>query len=213
MAKLVSVRVGRSQAIRVEPSWMTAFFKEPVVGGIWLSELNLQGDEQADLTVHGGPDKAVCVYPLSHYPRWTQELRAVAAGPGSFGENFSVDGQDESSVCLGDIYRVGTARVQVSQPRSPCWKLARRWQVPDLPKRVMLTGRSGWYLRVLKPGEVSEGLAITLESRPWPAWSIARVNALSYGSLSAEDNREELRALATCRDLAERWRAGLTGPS
>jgi MOSC domain-containing protein YiiM len=214
VTRLLSVQIGRPQIVEDTSPWTTAFFKNPVEGSIWLAETNLDGDAQADLAVHGGPDQAVCVYPASHYERWAEELPQADGGPGWFGENFSVGEQTESTVCIGDVYRVGTARVQVSQPRSPCWKLSRRWRLRDLPKRVVLTGRSGWYLRVLKPGWVAAGLAMTLESRSWPDWSIARVNELSYrlGPTDAEGDVNR-RALAGCPDLADQWRAGLLQPA
>lgn len=215
VARLLSVWVGRPQRVEEGRSpWTTAFFKKSVEGSLWLTETNLDGDEQADLDVHGGPDKAVCVYPAAHYECWALELGRRAGSPGWFGENFSVADQTESTVCIGDVYRVGTARVQVSQPRSPCWKLAKRWRLSDLPNRVVRTGRSGWYLRVLRPGWLGSGLAITLESRPWPAWSIARVNELSYGLGDGGADRDAgLRALADCPDLADQWRAGLLEPA
>ena len=116
-----------------------------------LSSTNLAGDGQADLKVHGGPDKAVCVYSADHYPLLAPGTgRSRSADPGWFGENFSVEGQSETDVAVGDTYRIGTAVVQISQPRAPCWKLGRRWNRLDMPKLVLQSGRTGWYLRVLE---------------------------------------------------------------
>ena len=145
-----------------------------------LSSTNLAGDGQADLKVHGGPDKAVCVYSADHYPFWRQELGVQECGPGWFGENFSVEGQRETDVAVGDTYRIGTAVVQISQPRAPCWKLGRRWHRLDMPKLVVQSGRTGWYLRVLETGDVECGDALTLLDRPFSRWTIDAVNAVAY---------------------------------
>ena len=207
--RLVSVRVGTPQPIDGDRPSTTAFFKRTVEGSVWLRSTNLDGDSQADLSVHGGPDKAVCVYPASNYAHWAHEFGRDVGGPGWFGENFTVSDQDETSVCIGDIYRVGTAIVQVAQPRGPCWKLAYRWQQPDLPRRVVATGLSGWYLRVLKEGQVSADCPVALESRSWPRWTIARVNTLTFAKGSGRPGNE-LRALSQCADLADSWKAMLT---
>ena len=207
-SRVVSLQVGTPKRVDADPAWTTAFFKESVDGFIWLGTTNLDDDRQADLTVHGGPNKAVCVYPASHYAWWARELNRAVGGPGWFGENFTVSQLTETSVCIGDIYRVGTAIVQVSQPRGPCWKLAARWAQPDLPKRVVATGRSGWYLRVLEEGAVARDCLVTLESRPWAAWSIARVNEVTYARADAAKQDERL-ALLECAELAEEWRGRL----
>jgi MOSC domain-containing protein YiiM len=207
-ARVYSVRVGTPAAIDDAVPWTTAFYKTEVHGLVRLGFTNLDGDRQADLTVHGGVDKAVCVYPQSHYTFWAHEL-GRNAGPGWFGENLTLSNQTETSVCIGDIYRVGTAVVQVSQPRGPCWKLARRWRQPDLPKRVIRSGRSGWYLRVLQEGAVAADCPLTLESRSWPQWTIARVNELTYARPDLLASRSERAALAECEALADQWRASL----
>jgi MOSC domain-containing protein YiiM len=170
----------------------------------------LAGDQQANRRVHGGPDKAVCVYSADHVAWWRAQLETDAWGPGAVGENFTVSGQTEVDVCLGDVYEVGTALVEVSQPRSPCQTLARRWARPDLPRRVVHSGRSGWYLRVRRPGVVEAGLPILLRERPHPEWTILRVNRVSYGQDA--DAEQAVRALAVLPALAEAWRDGLLGP-
>jgi MOSC domain-containing protein YiiM len=174
-ARLASIQVG-APAWRESASgrrWRTAFFKEPVAGPVELRLANLSGDRQADLSVHGGPDMAVLCYALDHYPAWRREL-GLPAGPGGFGENFTISGQEERSVCIGDVYEVGEALVQVSQPRGPCWKISERWERPELVRRVEESGRHGWYLRVLREGVVEAGLDLRLVERPHPEWTVRR---------------------------------------
>lgn len=205
--RLCSVRVGEPQHFLEPEPWTTAFYKEAVVGAVSLSRLNLAGDRQADLSVHGGTDKAVCVYSNEHYADWKRELGEDGCGPGWFGENFTVEGLSEITACIGDVYSIGTAVVEVSQPRGPCWKLARRWNRLDLPRRVVRSNRTGWYFRVVDEGEVAAGQDLLPVRRPYPKWSIARVNRLMYlKSESADDRRE----LASCPALAESWRAALS---
>ena len=191
VVRLASIQVGLPRTYGVagaadpmDRPWTTAFFKEPVDGPVWLGRLNLEGDRQADPRYHGGPDKAVMAYAAAHYPLWRAEVGTAEMGPGGFGENFTVEGADEASVCIGDVYAIGDARVQVSQPRAPCWKVARRWRVKDLSARVQRTGRTGWYLRVLEEGRVAPGDALELLERPHPEWSVARANAALYGKPS-----------------------------
>lgn len=163
--KLVSVNVGTPKVV----SWQgrqvrTGIFKEPVEGRIKVRRLNLEGDAQADLRVHGGEDKAVYAYPAEHYRTWSEELgRDLPFG--QFGENLTVEGLLEDQVRIGDIYRIGTARLQVSQPRTPCHKLAARMDSQEFPRRFLESGRSGFYLRVLQEGELGKGDSIHRESR------------------------------------------------
>ena len=187
--------------------WRTGFFKESVAGPIHLLRDNLEGDGQADLRVHGGPDKAVLVYSADHHAAWRAELGVPEVPPAAFGENFTVSGVTEALTCIGDVWTLSEARVQVSQPRGPCWKLARRWGREDLPARVLATGRTGWYLRVLEEGMVEPG-PFVLRERPWPEWTIARVNEVAYAKGAARDRGAE-RRLAACPLLAEGWRAWL----
>ena len=205
---LVSLQVGLPERRGVEGSrdprttaWTSGIFKEPVEGPVMLRRLNFDGDRQADLEVHGGPDKAVLAYGDGHYPGWREELR-VDMKPGAFGENLTIRGLDEQSVCIGDTYEIGEARVQVSQPRLPCWKLARKWGLPDLPARVVKSVRGGWYFRVLREGHVTRGDRVTLIERPFARWTIARVfDAYIHGT-----DAETAAALADCPLLAEGWR-------
>lgn len=204
---LKSLNIGLPTRIASARPWTSGIYKSPVRGRIHLSSENLAGDGQADLTVHGGADKAVCVYSVDHYPRWREELGVPECGPGWFGENFSVEGQNETDVAVGDTYRIGTAVVQISQPRAPCSKLGRRWNRPDMPKLVVESGRTGWYLRVIETGDVERGDTLTLIDRPFPQWTINAVNDVAYSRGGVADV-EGARQLSNCSALAEAWRAG-----
>jgi MOSC domain-containing protein YiiM len=164
--KLVSVQVGRPRRMRWRgKSVTTGIWKEPVAGRIMLRRNNLVGDRQADLTVHGGRDKAVYVYPSEHYPFWRAELPGMQLPYGMFGENFTTEGLDEASVRIGDRYHVGGAVVEVTQPRLPCYKLGIRFGRADMPKRFHASGRCGFYLAVAQEGEVGAGDTFELVAR------------------------------------------------
>ena len=205
---LVSIQIGRPRTITGHEPWVTSFFKVPVTGPIRVDTNNLDGDEQADLSVHCGPDKAICVYSADHFAAWSSTVGLRDCGPGAFGENFSVRGLTEQTLFLGDVYEVGTSILEVSQPRGPCWKLARRWRRLDLPRLVLKSGRTGWYFRVLKPGCVSAEQRLSLVDRPCAQWSIGRVNEVSYAPAAQRDPAAR-RALADCAPLADIWRASL----
>lgn len=164
------------------PGSRSAIAKSPVAGAVAVTALGLDGDEQGDLRVHGGVDKAVHHYPQEHYPLWQSELGAlpVLSTPGAFGENLASSGMTEQHLCLGDQVRVGSVLLEVSQSRQPCWKLNDRFGVPDMARRVQQTGRTGWYYRVLEAGTLQAGDAFTLIERPWPQWPLARVIAVLY---------------------------------
>jgi MOSC domain-containing protein YiiM len=185
--------------------WFTGFFKEPVPGPVALGRLNLAGDGQADLKNHGGTDKAALAYSYDHYPYW-QELLGGSVPVGGFGENFTVSGQTEDTVCLGDVYRIGTATVQVSQPRQPCWKLSRRWRRETLVAEVLTTGQSGWYFRVLGEGIVEAGQDVVLLERPLPDWSVARLHHLMHHDRT---NKTDASILAASPLLSQSWRQHL----
>jgi len=212
-AVLRSIQVGLPRTLGcrdpLEPSdreWTTGFFKEPVTGAVWLGRTNLAGDGQADRENHGGPDKAVNVYPSEHYPDWERELPLPPLLPGGFGENFTTHGLLESAVCIGDVFEIGNAVVQLSQPRQPCWKLARRWGIRDLALRVQQTGRTGWYFRVLREGTVEGGLSLRLIERPHPEWTVAAANAVMH---HRRHDVAAARALAACPALSPSWRESL----
>jgi MOSC domain-containing protein YiiM len=206
-ARLSSLNIGLPAHVTDAEPWTSGIYKSPVLGRIHLSRANLDGDGQADLKVHGGPDKAVCVYSADHYPLWRSELGVPECGPGWFGENFSVEGHNETNVAVGDTYRIGTALVQISQPRAPCWKLGRRWNRLDMPKIVLARGRTGWYLRVLEAGDVECGDTLTLVERSYPRFTIDAVNAVAY-SRGGTSDIDAARELANCPALAESWRGG-----
>ena len=198
--------------------WATGFYKAPVESDVWLgvpspdgTRAGLQGDAQADLVFHGGPEKAVCVYPSEHYPFWRQALSFEAFPFGAFGENFTLAGLTEAQVCIGDEFVVGdgpdAARVQVSQPRQPCWKLARRWNVKDLAFQVQQNGKSGWYFRVLHEGFVRSGQTLRLIERPYPEWPLTLCNQIMH---SREDNSDAVARLAACPLLSVQWRQWLS---
>ncbi len=169
-----------------------------------LDVTNLEGDRQADLTVHGGRDKAVYAYPSEHLPRWNEEL-AVEFGIGTFGENLTTAGWLEDAVRIGDIWVWGEAMLQVSQPRSPCYKLATVTGRPDLLKRLVRSGRTGWYLRVLEPGTAPVAGPIRVVAR-----DPAKVTVLdAHRALTAETGRDALEVIAGVPALAAAWREPL----
>lgn len=205
---LKSVQVGQPRELYDSRgrSWYSGFRKTVVSGPVELSSSGLAGDGQADLRVHGGPDKAVCVYPASRYPYWEHDLGVGSLPPGAFGENATVDEVTEDDVCIGDIHRIGDAVLQVSQPRGPCWKLARQWSVKDLAVRFQRTGYTGWYLRVVQPGCIEAGQPIILADRVNPGWTVARANEVHYASTA---DPGEMAALARCPGLGRSWREKL----
>lgn len=203
---LLSIQVGMparhgADAIS-DKSWQSGIFKLPVSAPVWLGALNLTGDGQDDLTAHGGLFRAVLLYSADHYPAWRDELAMPALPYGAFGENFTISHLTEQSVCIGDIFDVGDVQIQVSQPRQPCWKLARRWGLKDLTACVKRTGRGGWYARVLREGFVEPGIAVTRVSQPFPDLTIARVNRL----LDTMDDPDLMTALSRCDALTPEWR-------
>jgi MOSC domain-containing protein YiiM len=205
---LVSVQVGRPLLRDPETpnAYRTAFVKTPVEGPVHLRWDNLEGDRQADRRVHGGPDQAVLSYAFQHYLNWRRELGGRDVGPGGFGENFTVDGLDEDSACIGDVFEMGEAILQVSHPRAPCWKIERRWDLPGLTGRVEETGRTGWYQRVLREGWVEAGDQLTLADRPHPAWTVRRTTAVLRSPRSDPEAGAELADLPS---LTARHRARL----
>ncbi len=214
LGSIVSLQVGLPRVVEVkdltafsDQAWTTGFFKLPVTNPVWLGKLNLDGDAQADLQNHGGLDKAVNVYPIEHYPYWTETLPLKDLPSGAFGENFTTDGLSESEVCIGDTFQIGESLVQVSQPRQPCWKLARRWGVQDLAIQFQETGRTGWYFRVLSEGFVKAEDKLVLVDRPYPQWTIATANLIMHHQ---KKDIDAARQLANCPTLSSRWRVKLS---
>jgi MOSC domain-containing protein YiiM len=214
LSRVISIQVGMP-TIHGQPGahdpldepWRTGFYKRPVSGPVRLGRTNLVGDGQANLRVHGGPDKAVLAYAASHYPIWRAELDMPDLPYGGFGENFTVTFLDETNVCLGDVYAIAEAQVEVSQPRRPCMNITRRWKRPGLTQRVEATGRHGWYMRVLTEGEVVAGEPIVLLERPFPDWTVARA---SRAMLDRSTDRVEAAALRDVPTLSDAWRQTLS---
>lgn len=177
------------------PGGVSAIAKQPLAGPVLVGPLGIEGDEQGDPRVHGGPDKALHQYALEHYPAWRAELgaRAVLDAPGAFGENLASRGVNEASLCWGDQVRIGNCRLELAQSRQPCWKLNTRFACADMALRVQASGRTGWYWRVLEGGQLQAGDGIYLLARPHPQWPLARVIALLY---ERELDPAVLRALA-----------------
>ncbi|HEX7095618.1 MAG TPA: MOSC domain-containing protein [Acidimicrobiales bacterium] len=205
---VVSVQAGRVQVLdapargdRMPREWTSAIFKSTVEGRRAVRTTGLDGDEQADLVNHGGPDKALLAYSAENLASWHDLLGPVPNG--GFGENLTISGQDETTVCLGDRYRIGEVLVECSQPRQPCWKLDRRWNRRDLSARVMMTGRTGWYLRVLELGTVGAGDAVELVERPNPAWPVVRVARIM---LRMEHDPRAEQELVALPELSAAWR-------
>lgn len=205
---VVSLQVGlpatHSADAISDKAWTSGIVKHPVHGRVWLDLLNFAGDGQDDLEHHGGMFRAVLAYSADHYPVWQRELTLeIPLDFGRFGENLTVSGVDEETVCLGDIYAVGETRIQVSQPRQPCWKLARRNAIKDLTARVDEKGWGGWYHRVLQVGYVQAGDAYTLLERPYPQYPIKRMNDFIRKRAS---DAGAFRELATIEALTPEWR-------
>ncbi|WP_288989805.1 MOSC domain-containing protein [uncultured Sphingopyxis sp.] len=188
-----------------EPS---AIDKRALEGRHAVGALGIAGDEQADLSVHGGPDKAIHHYPRDHYGWWAETIgdHALLQDAGAFGENISTSGLTESAACIGDRYRLGSALVEISQGRQPCWKLGHRFGIATLPATVVTSRRGGWYYRVIEDGAVGAGDALELMERPLPDWSVERVFHLLIGG-AGKRKPAALRALAAMDLLAANWRA------
>ena len=209
--KLVSVNTGLPR----EVSWhgrmvTTAIFKEPAGGRVALRKLNLDGDRQADLTVHGGEHKAVYCYSLVHYDYWKKELPGRELPMGMFGENFTIDdGRDgllEESVHLGDRFSIGTAEVVVTQPRLPCYKLGVRFRSDDMVKRFLASGRTGFYVAVLREGEVGAGDEIEVISGEANAVAVSEITRLYVAKRFGEAEVRAVRRALRVEELPESWK-------
>jgi MOSC domain-containing protein YiiM len=202
--KLISLNVARPRlAVYNGTTINTGIFKQPVSGRVALRTLNLDGDRQADLSVHGGPDKAVYAYPSEHYVYWRRELPGMDMPWGAFGENFTTDGLTEDEVHVGDRFRIGSALLMVRQPRMPCYKLAAKFQRDDMIERFLHSGRSGFYFSVEREGEVGQGDSIELIARNQSGVSITEINRLF---VQDKYNHELLRKAIATAALPESWR-------
>ncbi|MCC9656562.1 MOSC domain-containing protein [Rhodopirellula halodulae] len=231
--RIVSVQIGRCRSYLKDgdPSkpWTSAIDKCVVDDAIDVGAMGLAGDEQADKKNHGGVDKAVLGYCHPHFSQWNQEFPEINWGPGAFGENLTLDGWLESDVCIGDVFECRRPesnpsdrddhsageldtkpsqglRLQISQPREPCWKLSQRWGLPKLAVRVQQTRRTGWYFRVLNPGQVQAGATLHLIERPAPEFTIETANDILFAK--PRDAEADLK-LAACEPLSEAWKENL----
>jgi MOSC domain-containing protein YiiM len=209
--KLVSVNTGMPR----EVSWhgrmvTTAIFKEPAGGRVALRKLNLDGDRQADLTVHGGEHKAVYCYSLAHYDYWKRELPGRELPMGMFGENFTIDDGGkaslEESVHLGDRFSIGTAEVAVTQPRLPCYKLGVRFGSDDIVKRFLASGRTGFYVAVLREGEVGAGDEMNVIAREPNAVAVSEITRLYVVKRFGEAEIRAVRRALRVQELPESWK-------
>lgn len=191
------------KAEEITEGLLSALDKQPVLAPLWLGETGLAHDEQGDSQFHGGPDRALHHYPREHYQAWQQRYPQVAWQAPAFGENLSSLGLLESQVCIGDIFRWGETLLQVSQPRSPCHRLGRRWLLADLPLATQQSGRCGWFYRVLRPGLASVEAPLELVQRSYPGLTVAQA-IRSFFHFPLE--RAGLHQLVHCEALSERWR-------
>jgi MOSC domain-containing protein YiiM len=190
----------------MEKEWTTGFYKVPTDEPVNITQLGIEGDGVADLKHHGGIDKAVLAYSDDRYSYWKEKLDPKEIGVGGFGENLTITGWDESSVCIGDQFKIGTVILEVSQPREPCWKLGRRWEEKMLPKYVAQCGYTGWYFRVACVGQLKNSDEVTLVHRPNPSWSVERANDVLYGRIVDASVMAELFLL---QELSAAWKKSL----
>ena len=205
--KIVSLNVGLPREIFWHGrSVRTGIYKEPVQGRLKLRKLNLDGDRQADLTVHGGEYKAVYCYPVEHYEYWKKELLDRELPMGIFGENFTTNGLLEADIHVGDRFAIGSAEVVVTQPRLPCYKLGIRFGADDMVKRFLASGRTGFYVAVLREGEVGAGDEITVLSRDANALPVPEVTRLYVAKRWGPEELVSLRSALQVGALPEDWK-------
>jgi MOSC domain-containing protein YiiM len=204
--KLLSVNVGRPREVEWDRRTIrTSIFKAPVPGRVQVRKLNLDGDQQSDLTVHGGVDKAVYAYPSEHYAFWRDELPDADLRWGAFGENFTTEGAlDDKAVHIGERFRIGSAEFVVTQPRMPCFKLGIRFGRADMVKRFLHSGRNGFYFAVAEEGEVAAGDSIELIASDENGVTIADIVELYTADAANQDVLQRVSELAS---LPESWRA------
>jgi MOSC domain-containing protein YiiM len=202
--KLISINVGLPREVVWKGKTVTTgIFKEPVQSRVMMRRLNLDGDQQADLSVHGGPSKAVYVYPAEHYDYWRKELPEMTLPWGMFGENFTTEGLIEDYINIGDRFRIGSAEVMVTEPRIPCYKLGIKFGRDDIIKRFLASRRTGFYFAVLKEGEVGAGDTMELISRDENNITVADITRLYAFD---KTNLELLHRAVQIPALPESWR-------
>jgi MOSC domain-containing protein YiiM len=205
--KLISLNTGLPREVVWHGRTVTTgIFKQPVPGRVALRKLNLDGDRQADLTVHGGEFKAVYCYPLVHYDYWKQELPGRELPMGIFGENFTLDSLLEDSVYLGDRFSVGSAEVIVTQPRLPCYKLGVRFEADDMVKRFFASRRTGFYVAVTREGEVGAGDEMRILSRDPTAVPVSEITRLYAEKKYSDDDVASLKRALKVAALPESWK-------
>ena len=216
MGRLLSIQTGlptaypaNKQSALASKPWLTGFYKTQTSDTITIRHDGIEGDGQADLINHGGPDKAICVYASEHFDFWRAFLNNEQLEAGAFGENFTTVGFLEEDICIGDRFAIGSAIVEVSQPRQPCWKLARRWECKTLTPEVRRTGKTGWYFRVIQPGEARAGETFQpVADRPVSSeWTIAAANKVMYGR---DTPKPKVQALVSVVALSESWKEQLS---
>ncbi|NYF24440.1 MOSC domain-containing protein [Sporosarcina sp. JAI121] len=201
--KIISMNIGKPTTVVYNGKEVkTGFYKIPVQESLYLAKLNFEGDEQADLINHGGVDKAVCVYPHEHYSFWEKEL-AQDLQPAAFGENLTVAGMLETDVHIGDVFKIGDAILQLSQPRQPCYKIAGRHNVKDLMLRLQKTGFTGYYFRVLEEGNISPDSSIERLSIHPAKVTVANANEIMYEDIN---NKDAIQKHLAIEELSGSWR-------
>ena len=207
-ATLQSVQAGKIRSYQDEngKTWESAIEKIPVTGTVEVQNDGLVCDQQADLKHHGGIDKAVLGYSGDHFIQWQEEFPEWSVVAGCFGENLTIAGQTETDVYIGDVFQIGSCQLQISQPRQPCWKLARKNGIDKLAVRVQQLGRTGWYFRVLQAGLIRAGDSIELVERAGGNVSVQRANEIMYAK--PRNSGDDL-ALAKCPQLSAAWQEDL----
>lgn len=211
MIRIHTLLIGQPQTVADERgTWRSAIFRTPVTEPVALRERGLDGDQVADTENHGSLDQAICCHPIAHYDYWNSVYELTTPetmiGPGGVGENWTVEGVTEQDLYVGDIFSIGGARVQVTGPRYPCTKQERKLKLPGFHQRTVETMRTGFYLRVLTPGQVQAGDQWTLEQRPCPDLSVQRVNVCAHQS----HDRDEMLRLREVPELGSIWKRILT---
>jgi MOSC domain-containing protein YiiM len=202
--KVISLNVGRPREIVSEGrTVLTSIFKSPIIGRAAVRRLNVDGDEQADLSVHGGVYKAVYAYPSEHYPFWREQLPGVELPWGSFGENLTTEGVLEDEICSGDRLSIGSVAFIVTQPRMPCFKLGIRFGDPTMVARFLESGRPGFYLEVEREGELAAGDPIETGSRQRPSVTVRDLSKMYTGD---DDDEQRLRIAGELASLSPGWR-------
>ncbi|KWX80884.1 cytoplasmic protein [Paenibacillus riograndensis] len=201
--EILSLNVGMPREVQFQQKDVsTGIFKTATEEALYLSYLNFEGDGQADLVHHGGREKAVCVYPYEHYPFWENELKRPLEY-GALGENLTIKGLLETDVCIGDVFELGKAIVQISQPRQPCYKLTIRYGVPDMLLKVQQTGYTGFYFRVLEEGAVSKDDGLSLLHRHPKEITVSFANRIMHRE---KDNIEGIKQILEVEELSSNWR-------